>query len=151
GRVLMLTGLEEELEIEGVGAVRIGGRCDSSTLLRLPGPDLEIGFRLELGLPVWRYESGGLALERRLFLSQGANSTQVLYRVLAGKGRLHRAPSVHFQRVKDPPIADLGAPYGMEAAGDGYEIRGDPALPPLRIGLCGRHGGAAASFALSAA
>ena len=150
GRVLMLTGLEEELEIEDVGAVRIGGRCDSSTLLRLPGPDLAIGFRLELGLPVWRYESGGLALEKRLFLPQGANSVQVLYRVLAGKGRLHLAPAVHFQQVKDPPVPDLGAPYGMEAAGDGYEIRGGPALPPLQIGLCGWHGGAAASFALSA-
>lgn len=42
------------------------------------------GFRLERGIPVWRYRIGETTLEKRVAMVRGANAVLVDYRVLAG-------------------------------------------------------------------
>ena len=46
-----------------------------------------VEFRLELGLPVWRYELDGVAIEKRLLMPHGQNTVHVTYRLLEGTGR----------------------------------------------------------------
>src|ERR1700722_14830830 len=69
GRQNMLNHLTEFLRFPDGSTVRFGGKKPSAT----PTPDLPAAeylksFRRELGLPVWRYEAHGFALEKRVFL-----------------------------------------------------------------------------------
>ncbi len=59
-------------------------------------------FRLEGGLPVWRYEVAGVAFEKRVLLPHRQNTVHVNYRLVAGEGpvRLKLRPSVHFRRTR---------------------------------------------------
>ena len=41
-------------------------------------------FRLEAGLPVWRFEAGGVTLEKRLLLPHLQNTVYVTYRLVKG-------------------------------------------------------------------
>jgi len=56
-------------------------------------------FRLELGLPVWRYEVDGIALEKRLLLTHLQNTTYATYRLVAGDSPLQLIlrPLVHIR------------------------------------------------------
>src|SRR6185503_18160737 len=56
-------------------------------------------FRLELGLPVWTYEIGGVTIEKRLLMPHGQNTTHVTYILLEGSApvRLSLRPSIHFR------------------------------------------------------
>ena len=36
-------------------------------------------FRLEVGLPVWRYDLGGVVVEKRLLMPHGQNTVHVHY------------------------------------------------------------------------
>src|SRR3954447_15722210 len=75
GRTIMLNQLREEVV-----------RDDGSTVA-LPddgpsGRDTE--FRLEAGLPVWRLEADGLAIEKRLIIPHLQNTVYVSYRLAGG-------------------------------------------------------------------
>ena len=63
-------------------------------------------FRLEAGLPVWRYEVDGFVLEKRLLLPYRQNTVHITYRLLSGKGtlRLGLRPAMHF-RSHDAPVS----------------------------------------------
>src|SRR3977135_1374081 len=41
-------------------------------------------FRLEMGLPVWRYDVEGLIIEKRVFLPHMQNTVHVIYELLSG-------------------------------------------------------------------
>ena len=73
GRVVMLSRLEEQLELPSGAAVRLDGE-ERVGQLRLPAAGLLTRFRLESGLPVWRYEADGFVLERRLLLAHRQNT-----------------------------------------------------------------------------
>ena len=48
-------------------------------------PATSTEFRLESGLPVWRYEVEGLVIEKRVFLPHMQNTVHVMYELLAGR------------------------------------------------------------------
>ena len=56
-----------------------------------------VEFRLELGLPVWRYEGEGLIVEKRILMPQRQNTTHLTYRLIEGGGpiRLELRPFVN--------------------------------------------------------
>ena len=65
GRMLMLPHLSEQIRLPDGRNVRFGGEertGDLVTVRRMPLSCIE--FRLELGLPVWRYEVDGIVLEK---------------------------------------------------------------------------------------
>ena len=98
-------------------------------------------FRLEKGLPVWKYEFRGIVIEKRVVLPHHQNTTHVTYRVVSGpwRVRLQLRPAVHF-RPHDAPVNTPVRPYSIKITQDGYEISTDQGLPTLRLFLYGQEG-----------
>src|SRR5436190_794848 len=67
GRTVMLGQVSELVRLPGGRTVRFGGEELAGGRLDLHGAEHLIEFRLEGGLPVWRYEADGVAFEKRLF------------------------------------------------------------------------------------
>src|SRR6266571_9541320 len=63
GRQVMLNHLSEMLRLPDGTTILFGGEERAGGALELHGADYLLEFRLEKGLPVWRYEVGGFAIE----------------------------------------------------------------------------------------
>src|SRR5437763_12577145 len=63
GRVMMLNHLTETFRFPDWSSVAVGGTEKADRRLEVNGADLLSEFRLEAGLPVWRFESRGHVLE----------------------------------------------------------------------------------------
>lgn len=139
GRVMMLNHLSEELRLPDGSLVLLGGEEVSDGGLSLHGLKALAGFRLEHGLPVWRYDVRGFSLEKSLVMPHLQNTVFVRYRLLEGKGRvrIHMRPSVRFRPHQGPVDEPLPAPYRVRSYGDHHEIVGSPDLPPLRLRVHG--------------
>jgi predicted glycogen debranching enzyme len=150
GRMLMLGQVYEVLRLADRRIVRLGGEPQGhqpATPIP-PGSGHLREFRLEAGLPIWRYEVGGYRIEKRLFLGHLQNTAYVMYRLAAGPEplRLEIHPTVHFRPHDAPVSTPLGPPYALTATEDRFEVgSGWPGLPPLRLWL----GGANASFTVA--
>jgi predicted glycogen debranching enzyme len=140
GRIMMLNHLIEQLRLPDGTAVRFGGSERGDRSLELHGTGQLREFRLELGLPIWRYEVGGVTLEKRLFLPHLQNTVHVIYRLVAGEGpvRLKIQPSVHFRPHDAPVSKSLPGPYILTAVGNRYELSDGSQLPPLRFLIRGQ-------------
>jgi hypothetical protein len=129
----MLNGLSERLRLPDrrvmyTGAEELAGIS--------PGETLAVSeFRLEAGLPVWRYEVDGFVLEKRLFLPYRQNTVHVTYRLLSGKGKLRLGlrPAMHFRSHDAPVSQPRSAFYTLNVSEDQFEITGAEDLPVLRL------------------
>ena len=92
-------------------------------------------FRLEDGLPVWRYASDQMVLEKRLVMPHRQNTVYVLYTLLkpAGPVRLGIRPACHFRQHSALVNEGSWDKYVVEARGDRYEICDGSERPPLRL------------------
>jgi len=141
GRILMLNHVAEELRLPDGRFVRLGGGDERSAgSFDLEGSTALSGFRLESGLPVWRYEMDGAVLEKSLVLPHLQNTVFIRYRLLGSSGpvRLRIRPSVHFRAHEgrvDTPLRDL---YTLRTVGTRHEIRGRADMPPLKLLVRGR-------------
>ena len=137
GRMMMLNGLSERLRLPDRRVVYTGAEELSAA-----APEHRLGiaeFRLEAGLPVWRYEVAGLVLEKRLLMPHRQNTVHIGYRLLSGKGKLRLGlrPAVHF-RSHDAPVSDAEThPYQMTVCEDQFEISSQTDLPVLRMRMTG--------------
>jgi glycogen debranching enzyme len=112
--------------------------------IRVPLHDSDGGvlrdFRLEDGLPIWRYEHEAFELEKRIVMPHAQNTVHVVYRLLGGPGRLvlDCAVAVH-NRSHDAPVdTPLPGPFVLAPTEWGHEISvGD--LPRLRLRVLGRN------------
>ena len=43
-----------------------------------------VEFRLELGLPIWRFEGEGFVIEKRVLMPYRQNTVHLTYRLLSG-------------------------------------------------------------------
>ena len=137
GRRVMLNHLSELLRLPDGTCAFLGGEERVGGGLDVPGAAHLTEFRLEMGLPVWRYELGGIVLEKQVVLPHEQNTVHVRYRLVAGEGtlRLKLRPSLHF-RSHDAPVSEQQVgPYTVSAVDHRYEIRSDPSMPPLRLYL----------------
>jgi predicted glycogen debranching enzyme len=143
GRILMLCQACEVLRLPDGTIVRLGGgpsTAESLVALAAPGSGHLCEFRLEAGLPVWRYEVAGYGLEKRVLLAHRQNTAYLLYRLTSGAGlvRLEIHPTVHFRPHDAPVSSPLGTPFVLQAVEGRYELSSAwPALPPLRLALAG--------------
>jgi predicted glycogen debranching enzyme len=136
GRIVMLSHVAEQMRWSDGRRAEIGGRERSG-----PNPDAQgtgylTEFRLESGLPVWRYDVNGNVLEKRLFLTHTQNTVHVMYELLEGEDHVELAlrPSFHFRAQEAPVSQPLGWPYEFSAIGDRCEIVWkDSEIPPLRM------------------
>ncbi len=142
GRRVMLSHLSELVRLPDGTVIRISGEEQLDGVLELHGMEYLTEFRLDAGLPVWRYEVGGFVIEKRIFLPHMQNTVYIHYCLISGDGtiRLKLRPSVHF-RSHDAPVSELHAePYTLTAVEDRYELAENAQTPPLRMKLYGQRG-----------
>src|SRR5262245_11611286 len=84
GRTMMLNHLTEEVRLDEETKYHLGGE-EQTDGVKLHGAQYLAEFRLEGGLPVWRYEFGEVVLEKRLLMPHLQNTTYVSYRLLSGQ------------------------------------------------------------------
>lgn len=139
GRMMMFNHLAERITLPNGEIVQIGGEERGHDQLTLYGTNYLAEFRLEMGLPVWRYEVGEVVLEKQIFLTHMQNSVYIVYRSLAGRDavRLELEPAMHFR----PHNAETSIPfthdYTLSVMGDRYEVAVNPDYPVLRMALYG--------------
>jgi predicted glycogen debranching enzyme len=140
GRLVMLNHLSELLRLPDGSTVLFGGEERAGTALELHGADYLTEFRLDMGLPVWRYEVGNIVFEKRILLPHRQNTVHVHYRLVAGFGpvRLKLRPSVHFRPHEAPVSEEHARPYTLTAVDHRYELSAGAPLPPLRMYLHGQ-------------
>jgi predicted glycogen debranching enzyme len=146
GRTVMLNHLSEWLRLPGGQRFQIGGQERAGGTLEWPGAAHLREFRLEEGLPVWRYELDGAVLEKRVLLLHAQNTIHVNYRLLEGPGsvRLKLRPAIEFRPLEDPVHATVSHPYTITAVEDRLELSTEHKFPPLRLKIFGLR----ATFAL---
>ncbi len=138
GRQVMLNHLSELVRLPGGKTALLGGE-ERAGSLAMPGAAFLTEFRLDQGLPVWRYKVQDAVVEKRILLPHLQNTVQVRYRLLEGSGtvRLKLRPSVHFRPHEAPVNAGFSGPYAVKAIERRYEVLADPSRPPLRMFLHG--------------
>lgn len=141
GRTLMLGQVSGVLHLPDHRTVNLGGLArHGHPAADIPGPGCFREFRLEAGLPVWRYEIEGFVLERRVFLLHMQNTAYVQYQLLDGPGlvRLEIHPLVHFRPHDAPVSTPLAEPFVLQVEDGKYEVRSSwAALPPLHLKIHG--------------
>ncbi|MFO1127742.1 MAG: amylo-alpha-1,6-glucosidase [Rhodospirillales bacterium] len=138
GRMVMLDGVTDTAIRADGSRVLLGARqvADKDQVAEL-GPLAE--FRLELGLPVWRFALDGLVLERRLVMVHGQNTTFVFWKIVDGDEsiRLELRPFTHVRpldgRVNDPSRRT----YTVLSRGQRHELAAGDDLPTVRLQIKG--------------
>ena len=135
GRFVMLSHVVEQLRLADGSCVEICGEEPAEHVTAIPGADRLVEFRLESGLPVWRYAAGDLVLEKRVVLPHMQNTVHVLYHIVSGSGsaRLQLRPAMHFHRLDAAVSEPLHDAYVLTAHGSQYEVCASPELPRLRL------------------
>ncbi|HYG36775.1 MAG TPA: amylo-alpha-1,6-glucosidase [Clostridia bacterium] len=142
GRMVMLNHLAEFIRFPDGRRVQIGGEKPSR-----PAEEDETGhciteFRLEHGLPVWRYEVEEIVIEKHVLFLYGQNTVQVGYHLISKQDdvQLELRPSMHFrghdQAVNEGPHDG----YRLSVSGGHYEVKAEGMLPRLRMVLHAEHG-----------
>jgi predicted glycogen debranching enzyme len=141
GRWMMLNHLSEQVRLPDGRVVRLGGQEWVGGGLEWSGAGHIAEFRLEAGLPVWRYQIDEVAIEKRVLLAHQLNTTYVTYRLVASPGtvRLKLRPSVHFRPHDAPVNTPLSEPYTLTAVNDQCELVAGPHVPHLRMLLHGQN------------
>jgi predicted glycogen debranching enzyme len=142
GRIVMLSHIAEQVRLAGGRRLEIGGRERSGDAPDAHGTGYLTEFRLEMGMPVWRYDVEGLIIEKRVFLTHMQNTVHVIYELLSGAEAVDLAlrPSVNFRAQELSVSEPLGWPYEFRSVGDQHEIvLKDSTLPPLRMKLHARN------------
>jgi predicted glycogen debranching enzyme len=138
GRTMMLNGLSERLRLPDRRAVYTGAEELAGIA---PEHTLQLHqFRMEAGLPIWRYELDGMVLEKRLIMPFRQNTVHVMYRLLSGEGmlRIGLRPAIHF-RSHDAPVSQANLwRYVLTVCEEQFEISAGPEMPALRLAFHGK-------------
>ena len=137
GRVMLLNHISERLRFEDYSTEWLGAYGHDGRLAQAEGTQHLVEFRLEAGLPVWRYALRDVVVERRLLMPYGQNSVHVTYRLVEGRQviRLGLRPLLGF-RPHDAPVNRVPVQgYTLTARNRRIEIQGDQGYPPLRLAL----------------
>lgn len=139
GRTVMLSHMGELLQLPDKRLVRLTGEERPDAPYQLP--EILTEFRLEMGLPVWRYSIGDVAVERRVLLPYGQNTVHVGYRMTGGSqgARLILRPRMSFRGHEMPVSEPIDFDAQLHAQGRRIELHSarHPDLPCLRMTLQG--------------
>jgi hypothetical protein len=83
-----------------------------------------IEFRLELGLPVWRFEHQGHVIEKRIIMPHRQNTVLITFERLSGNGRLllFMVPWVQFCPHEGALSSLTDNRYALRVSAGRYEI-----------------------------
>lgn len=135
GRVVMLNHLAEFVVLPDGRRLQIGGMEPCQGEEDACDPFYVREFRLEYGVPTWRYEVEGNVIEKTLVLVHGQNTVHVNYKLVSETPavRLELCPSLHFR----PHEHDVASPheetYTIRMSNAHYEIHSSENFPPLRL------------------
>jgi predicted glycogen debranching enzyme len=143
GRVVMLSHFAEEIVLPDESVIDFSGEELTEDHLDLHSAKFLTEFRLEAGLPLWRYDIHGCILEKRVMMPYLQNTVHISYRLLCDQGvvRLRLRPSLHFREHEAPVSLPMDRPYTVTARGNRYEVLSDYDVPPLRLSLHGPDAG----------
>jgi predicted glycogen debranching enzyme len=132
GRIVVLNHLLERVKLPD------GRKCyftSEPTSERREGVDALKEFRLEFGLPIWRYEVGGAVVEKRLVMPYGQNTVHICYQLLSGPPlTLTVRPSLHFRPHEAPVSEQAHDGYRLVVTDvDRYELSTGAEWPTLRL------------------
>jgi predicted glycogen debranching enzyme len=135
GRMVLLNHLLERVRLQNRQVVWLGDEDEVAGPNAADRPDHLVEFRLELGLPVWRYELPGIAIEKRLVMPYGQNTVHVTYELVRGDGpvRISLRPSIQFRGYEEPVNTSQVTQYTLTAVDTRYEVSGGAGLPCLRF------------------
>src|SRR5204862_5279959 len=94
-----------------------------------------VEFRLELGLPVWRFEGSGFTVKKRVLMPNRQNTVHVSYSIMEAPGavRLELRPFMHVRHYESP-LTETGArAYEIITVNRRFEIVSGGDLPNLRM------------------
>jgi predicted glycogen debranching enzyme len=142
GRIMMLNDLVEQVRLPDGTLMQLGGEERVNAAVRVHGAEYLNEFRLEQGLPAWRYHIEGMVLEKTLVLPHGQNTVYVRYRILAGDGalQLQLRPSLNIRPHEAPVDSLISLPYTLSVFEDQYEVQAGQNFPPLKMLLYGTGG-----------
>jgi predicted glycogen debranching enzyme len=141
GRMMMLSQLWEQIRLPGARVERLAA-LSRSDRLELFGLRHLREFRLEQGLPRWRFELEGFAIEKAIYFSYLQNTVFITYRMVEGSGslRLSLRPGIHFRSHDAQVSSNAAARYRVHVIDDRFEIASESgSCPPLRLRLRGEH------------
>jgi predicted glycogen debranching enzyme len=142
GRTVMFNHLTEIVRLaDRTTFIGLGGE-ERQGSLALDAAGHLAEFRLEMGIPVFRYVLGDVVIEKRVWMLHHQNTVHIQYRLVEGQGpiRLQLRPAVHFRGHEAPVSEKLPGPHVLTAIDDRYELCGDKRFPPLRLAIRGREG-----------
>lgn len=141
GRVVMLNYLAEEVILRDGEHFRLSGLERVDVDLEYHGASHLIEFRLDSGLPVWRYQLGKVVLEKRVLMPHMQNTVYVNYRLVSGPGpiRLRLGPAVHFRSHESRVDEQWAESYRWSVDEQGrYQLFGASQYPPLKLMIQGQ-------------
>jgi predicted glycogen debranching enzyme len=142
GRLVMVSQLGERLRLPNGDVHWLSGEERMGGALFLEGVNRLQEFRLEGGLPVWRFDVDGYVIEKRLLLPRFQNTVLVTYSLLEGDGavRIGLRPLLgarpHEMAVDHP----LPPSPTMQWRDGQLEVHLSSTVPPLRLQLHGSPG-----------
>jgi predicted glycogen debranching enzyme len=86
GRLMMLNHVREQFRFPGWNEVQVGGAERKEHPSEVYGSEILAEFRLESGLPVWRYRAFDHTIEKRVYLPYRHNTVHITYRLVEGDG-----------------------------------------------------------------
>ena len=137
GRVVMLNHLAEHVRFPDGSSLQIGGE-EPGGQEQNPNPCHALTeFRLENGLPIWRYEAGDVVLEKHVLFLYGQNTVHINYHLISHQQQVHLElrPSIHFRRHDQPVNEEDQAKYQLSVTDGQFEISGGGASPCLRLAM----------------
>ena len=143
GRQMLLTHLEERLTFRDGHRQWLGLHGTTGHLAQAEAGRYLEEFRLEAGLPVWRYVVDGAVIEKSVVMPHGQNTVHVTYRLLDGarRVRLSLRPIVGFRPHEAPVDRSPVDGYTVSARGQRIEVAADDQQPALRLVLHAPTGG----------
>ena len=139
GRVVMLSHLEARLRTRNGQLIFLDLDLSNPRSADRQQADL-VEFRLETGLPVWRYQADGITIEKRVLMPYRQNTVHVNFRLVESPEplRLELTPFMHFRHHEDTVSDELSTPYGLTVLENRFEIHAAPEQPALRLLIHGQ-------------
>jgi predicted glycogen debranching enzyme len=138
GRMVMLSHVDAQLRLPSGAVIPFDPEprpLDTNTLVADEKPMTLVEFRLELGLPIWRFEGSGFAIEKRVLMPHRQNTVHVSYRVVEATSpvRLELRPFMHVRHYESPLTDLVSKAYVITAADRRFEVVPGSDLPNLRM------------------
>ncbi len=139
GRVVMLSQVNDVLIQPDGTERRLSSHNPDPEHWHNGSPSGLTEFRMEAGLPVWRYDFDGVVIEKQVVMPHRQNIVHVTYRIVkaAQPVCLRLRPVLAFRKLESAVDEPLARDYRITARGHEYEVWAGPDLPVLRMAIEG--------------